>query len=258
MRAFSLPKWMVPVLGALALLCLARPGPLLAACGDGHVDGNEQCDGADLGGKTCTDVTSGFAQGGTLTCKADCTFDTTDCRRAFIAGLIPSSGGPRQNRCQLEFGTVGTTAAKGRNAKRLCSEGDPTCDVDQQFNNSCTFRIQVCMNVPDPRMSGCKPARIVKLDVLQPTLATDVGKAVASGVISAAHSSAPDQAHISPGSVSFGPPVTDFTCGSGTFAVPLKGTAGKARPGTVRVRARTSDNSGRVRSIGTITFTCVP
>ncbi|RMG98897.1 MAG: hypothetical protein D6705_04680 [Deltaproteobacteria bacterium] len=50
--------------------------PLLS-CGDGTKNGSEQCDGADLGGKTCQ--TEGF-DSGTLTCKADCTLDTSGCQ----------------------------------------------------------------------------------------------------------------------------------------------------------------------------------
>jgi hypothetical protein len=46
------------------------------ACGNGKVEGLEQCDGSDLGGKTCQDVSLGT---GTLGCKADCTFDTSQC-----------------------------------------------------------------------------------------------------------------------------------------------------------------------------------
>jgi hypothetical protein len=41
-------------------------------CGDGVVEGEEACDGADLGGQTC-------AMGGTLACTAACTLDTSGC-----------------------------------------------------------------------------------------------------------------------------------------------------------------------------------
>jgi hypothetical protein len=49
-----------------------------AACGDGvaAVDFNEDCDGADLGGESCTGL--GFADGGALACAA-CLFNTSDC-----------------------------------------------------------------------------------------------------------------------------------------------------------------------------------
>ncbi|MBI3784890.1 MAG: DUF1566 domain-containing protein [Deltaproteobacteria bacterium] len=46
------------------------------ACGNASIDAGEECDQANLNGKTC--VTQGFA-GGTLKCGAGCLFDTTDC-----------------------------------------------------------------------------------------------------------------------------------------------------------------------------------
>ena len=54
----------------------ADAGP--AACGDGILDPGEECDGADLGGATCTSVPGGYT-GGTLACGASCTYDTTGC-----------------------------------------------------------------------------------------------------------------------------------------------------------------------------------
>jgi hypothetical protein len=49
----------------------------LASCGDGVRNATEQCDGADLGGQSCTGL--GFDQG-TLGCNAgSCTFNTTGC-----------------------------------------------------------------------------------------------------------------------------------------------------------------------------------
>lgn len=45
-------------------------------CGDGQIDGDEQCDGADLGAGTC--VNQGFISGD-IACAADCTYDTTTC-----------------------------------------------------------------------------------------------------------------------------------------------------------------------------------
>jgi hypothetical protein len=49
---------------------------LQAQCDNGAREPTESCDGADLAGRMCT--TEGFA-GGTLACKADCTFSTAAC-----------------------------------------------------------------------------------------------------------------------------------------------------------------------------------
>lgn len=46
------------------------------ACGDGKAEGDEACDGADLGGATCTSL--GFS-GGEVTCNANCTHNMTSC-----------------------------------------------------------------------------------------------------------------------------------------------------------------------------------
>jgi Lamin Tail Domain len=47
-------------------------------CGNDMIDGQEQCDGSDLGGSTCADVNPAF-EGGTLTCGDSCTFDASAC-----------------------------------------------------------------------------------------------------------------------------------------------------------------------------------
>jgi hypothetical protein len=52
-----------------------------SGCGDGIIRigvNFEQCDGAELGGKSC--VTQGFLSG-TLSCNADCTFNTSRCSK---------------------------------------------------------------------------------------------------------------------------------------------------------------------------------
>ena len=45
-------------------------------CGDGNISGSEQCDGTNMGGKTC--ASQGF-NGGTLKCTKACNFDTANC-----------------------------------------------------------------------------------------------------------------------------------------------------------------------------------
>ncbi|MBN2722434.1 MAG: SBBP repeat-containing protein [Deltaproteobacteria bacterium] len=46
-------------------------------CGNGIIEGEEECDSSNLDGKECVDV--GYPQGGTLTCGDDCRLDRSQC-----------------------------------------------------------------------------------------------------------------------------------------------------------------------------------
>jgi len=48
----------------------------ISVCGNGVIEGGEDCEGADLGGQTCESL--GYGPG-TLTCDIACSFDTTQC-----------------------------------------------------------------------------------------------------------------------------------------------------------------------------------
>jgi len=159
------------VLAIFVLLPAAAPEHARAACGDGIRDGSEECDGSDLGGQTCASVTAGFVQGGTLSCNPDCTLNEDDCRRFFLQSLIPGRGSPK-NRCQLEWTVAGTTPKSNQSTRRDCSDGTAGCDQDKSFNGVCTMVLQLCFNVPDPKVSGCTfgeqagTGRVFRLDVL--------------------------------------------------------------------------------------------
>jgi hypothetical protein len=63
----------------LALLLVPDYGGADGQCGDDFADPDEDCDGSDLWGETCSSVTGGDMPGGTLSCNDDCTFDTSAC-----------------------------------------------------------------------------------------------------------------------------------------------------------------------------------
>lgn len=63
---------------------------IASICGNGIVEPGEDCDGANLNGKTCVTLGLGFI-GGTLSCKVDCTFNTTAC--TLPAPPPPGGGG---------------------------------------------------------------------------------------------------------------------------------------------------------------------
>ncbi|HOE82652.1 MAG TPA: hypothetical protein PK329_06805, partial [Myxococcota bacterium] len=72
-----LKSGLVPVLllGG-ALVAFGCGGGDDGVCGNGAIEGGEDCDGSELGLATC--VTEGFI-GGLLGCNSDCTFDTSAC-----------------------------------------------------------------------------------------------------------------------------------------------------------------------------------
>ena len=75
-----------------ALDCGDLPSVCPATCGDGEAQLTEACDGDDLQDQTCFD--HGFVTG-TLTCKADCTYDTSACTQdAVTTGSTGQEPGP--------------------------------------------------------------------------------------------------------------------------------------------------------------------
>lgn len=48
----------------------------MSVCGNGLIEGDEQCDGADLGGATCESLMEGT---GVLLCSPECLYDTSQC-----------------------------------------------------------------------------------------------------------------------------------------------------------------------------------
>ena len=62
-----------------------------AFCGNNQIDSGEECDGSALNNKTCTTVSDSF-DGGTLSCSANCTFDTSACTEYQVPPVEIGSG----------------------------------------------------------------------------------------------------------------------------------------------------------------------
>ncbi len=90
-------------------------------CGNGQLDGQEPCDGNNLGGRTC--LSQGF-DGGTLTCNTNCTLNTAGCTSSTGCTIVPQSGCPNGQKC-----TVDTASANRCNTAGVLGDGEP-CGVD--------------------------------------------------------------------------------------------------------------------------------
>jgi hypothetical protein len=98
------------------------------ACGDGRAEGDEECDGADLGDlSTCQELDGLFHEPRPLACRADCTFDRDQC-------------GPR---CGDDIVQTDFEQCDGGPGARSCADeafygGDLMCSAD------CTFDVSKC------------------------------------------------------------------------------------------------------------------
>jgi len=96
-------------------------------CGDAVLAVNEQCDGSILG-MTCTDF--GFA-GGTLSCKADCTIDTTRCTNAPCTDTDGGEDFTVKGTVTNAYG-ISQTDGCGARISTLCGDGSSPL-----MNNEC-------------------------------------------------------------------------------------------------------------------------
>lgn len=90
-------------------------------CGNDILEDGEECDGAELGGMTCSDVDPAFASG-TLACGATCTFDASGCM------LAPGSALVALNELTSEAVLAGEFAGPN-DAIELHNAGDAAADL---------------------------------------------------------------------------------------------------------------------------------
>ncbi len=118
--------------------CFASP-----LCGNGTIDGAEQCDSGNLNGATCS--SQGFV-GGTLSCSSTCTFNTSQCsscgNNAIDAGELCDGTDVGAASCTTQgctAGALGCNASCSGYDKSLCSgcapcDDDNICDLGEDCN----------------------------------------------------------------------------------------------------------------------------
>jgi hypothetical protein len=114
-------------------------GPV--SCPNGQKDANEQCDGADLGGKSCTSL--GWS-GGSLGCSPACMFDTSSCTSDEPI-MCPDNKKEGNEQCDgNDFGGASCTSLGYSGGSLACTA-------------SCKLDTSGCMNdVPAPCPNGKK------------------------------------------------------------------------------------------------------
>lgn len=107
--------------------CWGTPECPAASCGDGEVSGLEECDGADLDGRTCQGL--GY-DGGVLACSGECLLDLTGCTGDAVCGNGIIDGDEECDGASLGSGSCVDFGYEG---------GTLTCDA------SCLYDVTPCV-----------------------------------------------------------------------------------------------------------------
>lgn len=135
------------------------------ACGNGMIDGAEQCDGSELGGATCVDVNPAF-EGGSLACGATCTFDASGCM------VAPGEPFVALNELTSEEVLEGRFAGPN-DAIELHNAGDVAADLSGwQISDDPTFAAEATYTFPAGTM--LEPGQFLVLVTFDATTMTGV------------------------------------------------------------------------------------
>lgn len=115
-------------------ICLVGKPATTAKCGDGKVEGAEQCDGTNLNSTTCKSL--GY-DSGTLSCAGSCSFDTSKCK----SNTSSKFGKPCQSTNDCGANLICVTYAQGQSyctascsSSKPCPKSPPgaTCSIQLQ------------------------------------------------------------------------------------------------------------------------------
>jgi len=122
-------------------LCTSPPD-----CGNGAIDGNEDCDDTNLNQQDCTSIPGGFT-GGVLQCTAGCVFDTTQCTLPPICGNGVIEDGEECDDDQLAGQTC---VSRGFDSGELACN-PTTCQFDEsacEYTQTCNAAPFLTLEIP--------------------------------------------------------------------------------------------------------------
>jgi hypothetical protein len=123
----------------LTCKCTSDCGQLCACsssfCGNGKIDGSEDCEGADLQGKTCSSVLGDPAAFGSLACSSSCHFDVSNCTSQTAYCGDKKVDGPTEACDAPDFGMATCASVLGNPMATGLLACTYTCGVD---SSKCT------------------------------------------------------------------------------------------------------------------------
>jgi hypothetical protein len=103
---------------------------------------------------------------------------------------LVTGNGSKASECALELYGLELPSAAGKGARTATCVDGAACDGDGIANDRCLFPVGFCLDVPDPRLSGCLPAAVVDFSVTTKPASAAVA-ATAAGIEQALPVAAP-------------------------------------------------------------------
>jgi len=130
-------------------------------CGNGIINPEEQCDGEDLGGETCWSLE--VAEAGTLTCTAQCTFDTSGCIGDLDADSISDDednclNAPNPDQLDSDADNIGDACDNcplNYNPDQTDTDGDALGDICDEDDDNDEVTDEIDCNPLNPAVGIC-------------------------------------------------------------------------------------------------------
>jgi hypothetical protein len=150
---------------------------VVAFCGDGAIDAGEQCDGAALGADATCEKVVGFMSTGTITCAANCSYDTAGCSKPVTCGNGKLDAGEECDASLLGGKTcadaLGDTHGIGTLAcSAACTFDTAGCSIGPYCGNGKLDAGEECDNGPGNGGLRCTSKCKVQCDTIEEKLGT--------------------------------------------------------------------------------------